>query len=32
MYRAVIVDPPDKSRLHHGELIVQSGLYLGPQG
>ena len=32
MYGAIIIDPPDLARVDHEYLLVQSELYLGPQG
>jgi nitrite reductase (NO-forming) len=32
MYGAIIVDPPDLAPVDHEYLLVQSELYLGPQG
>jgi nitrite reductase (NO-forming) len=32
MYGAVVIDPPDLAKVDHEYLLVQSELYLGPQG
>ena len=32
MYGAIVIDPPDLARVDHEYLLVQSELYLGPQG
>ena len=32
MYGAIVIDPPDLANVDHEYLLVQSELYLGPQG